>query len=85
MTLRPKDFADLHARHHKALFAYFLTQTGDPELAGDMLQETFERAIAAGPRYHGRTDADLRGWLRAIAYSVLRDHGRDAEHDKRAS
>jgi DNA-directed RNA polymerase specialized sigma24 family protein len=65
MTLTPADFGDLHARYHRLLFAYFLAQTDDPELAGDLLQATFERAIAAADSYHGESEHELRGWVRA--------------------
>lgn len=83
MTLTPADFGDLHARYHRLLFAYFLAQTNDPELAGDLLQATFERAIAAADSYHGENEHELRGWLRAIAYSVMRDHERGDVYDQR--
>ncbi len=83
MTLTPADFGDLHARYHRLLFAYFLAKIDDPELAGDLLQATFERAIAAADSYRGDSERELRGWLRAIAYSVMRDHERGDVNEQR--
>jgi RNA polymerase sigma factor (sigma-70 family) len=83
MSLTPEDFTRLHERYQRGLFTYLLAQTRDPEVAADLLQETFERAIAAAGSYRGRTDADMRGWLRTIAHHALADHERDEHRDRR--
>jgi RNA polymerase sigma-70 factor (ECF subfamily) len=82
MALTPEDFTRLHDRYHKGLFAYLLERSGELETAADLLQETFRRAIQASDSYRGNSEADLRGWLRAIAHNVLADHQRDLSRDR---
>ena len=57
----------------RALLAFFRRQVRDPEVAEDLLQETFVRAIRAG-----RIDAgtSLRSYLFTIGQNLVADHWR---------
>lgn len=54
---------------------------GGREVADDLAQETYERAIAAVHRY--RADGPARGWLLTIARRVCVDHTRRAARRRR--
>ncbi len=54
---------------------------GDPQVADDLAQESYERAIASIHRY--RADGPARGWLLTIARRVCVDHTRRATRRRR--
>ncbi|MGI9645631.1 MAG: sigma-70 family RNA polymerase sigma factor [Ilumatobacteraceae bacterium] len=54
---------------------------GDRNVADDLAQETYERAIASVHRY--RADGPARGWLFTIARRVCVDHTRRAQRRRR--
>jgi RNA polymerase sigma-70 factor (ECF subfamily) len=85
MPLTPDDFTRLYRRHAQPLLVYFQRRVHEPELARDLLAETFESAIAAAPRFRGEDERELSGWLWTIARNVLTDeHRREAgERDRR--
>jgi RNA polymerase sigma-70 factor (ECF subfamily) len=62
----------LYAEHASALVNFLTKLTGDREVALELMQETFVRAIGAG-------EGDLRSpraWLFRIAGNLARDHHR---------
>jgi RNA polymerase sigma factor (sigma-70 family) len=61
-------FAELYARHERAVLAYFARRVRDGELAADLAAETFAQALASRRRFRGGTAA---GWLFGIAAHVL--------------
>lgn len=63
----------LYAEHAPALASFLRKLTGDPEVASELVQETFVRGIRSG------READLRSaraWLFRIAGNLARDHQR---------
>ena len=60
--------------------AYFLSTTGDFDLAQDLVQETFVRAVHAAPR-SDTTQGTLGAWLRGIARHVRSEHCRRTSRD----
>lgn len=52
---------------------YLERLTGDPDLAGDALQEAYLRLMTRPPRETGEA---LRGWLFRVATNVVRDDWR---------
>lgn len=58
-------------RYHTPLQQYVDRLLGDPETAGDVVQETFLRMIRALPRY--RPQAKFSTWLYTIAGNLARD------------
>jgi RNA polymerase sigma-70 factor (ECF subfamily) len=69
-------FDDLYSAHREVLHAYFLGKTSDPELALDLLQDTFIRVWR-----NLSTVADLpaerqRVWMFSVARNLVIDHYR---------
>jgi RNA polymerase sigma-70 factor, ECF subfamily len=62
--LRRAAFAALVERHHQAVANFAYRRLGDPDLAEDVVQETFCRALRQIQRFHG---GSFRGWLLTIA------------------
>jgi RNA polymerase sigma-70 factor (ECF subfamily) len=75
--------ASLYDRHAGDVYALAARTTGDPSLAGDVVQETFltvwDRAELFDP-----ARGSLRGWLLAIARNRAIDHHRHARRHDRA-
>jgi RNA polymerase sigma-70 factor (ECF subfamily) len=74
--------ASLYDRHAGAAYAVATRTTGDPSVAGDVVQETFlalwDRAELFDPRR-----GSLRGWLLAITRNRAIDHlRRSRRHDR---
>lgn len=67
-------------RYGAAMFRFILAQIGDPEQAGDLLQEVFVAVFEGRARY--RASGQFRGWLYKIARNLLRKARR--ERDARA-
>jgi RNA polymerase sigma factor (sigma-70 family) len=82
MALTPDDFTRLYRRHAQSLLLYFQRRVHEPELARDLLAETFEAAIAAGGAFRGSTDSELSGWLWSIARNTLAEQRRREQGDR---
>ena len=66
------DWAALYAEHAGAIAGFLAKLTGDREVAAELAQETFVRAMRAHP-----DPADirsLRAWLFRVAANLGRDH-----------
>lgn len=61
--------ADLFREYHGSLVRMLTRRTGDAELAGEIAQEVFARAVVAPPE-------NPRPWLFAVAINLLREQGR---------
>ncbi len=66
--------AELFHRYRDDLFRYVVRFTGDPDLADDVVQDTFVRLTERPPPDR----AGLRGWLFTVATNLSRDAGRTA-------
>ena len=71
----PAAFEAFFRRHAEGVLAYFLRRTGDPEVAADLMAETFAAALLGLRRFRRRREPAL-AWLFAIARNKLADHGR---------
>ena len=67
-------FGQLMRRHTNDLFRFARRYTGDPDAAGDVVQDSFVSAWKALRLYDGRRPFGV--WLRAIALNKCRDRGR---------
>lgn len=71
-------------RHYAALgprlLLYLERRTGDPALAGDLLQDVF-LGLLASPIRSG-ADAEIKSYLYRAAYSRLVDHARRSRRDR---
>ena len=66
----PGEFAPLYRRYIRPIYGYCLLRLGNRERAEDATSQTFERALAALPRYRAKS---FRGWLFRIAHNVVID------------
>ena len=76
MTVGYEELAGLYRRHARALLAFFQRRVDDPELATDLMSDTFTTALERREQFRGSTAAELSGWLWSIAQSTLREHER---------
>ena len=76
MAPTPDDYTRLYRRQAQTLLLYFQRRVHDPEMARDLLAETFESAIAGGPAFRGSTDSEMSGWLWTIARNTLAEQYR---------
>ena len=75
--LRAQDhaaFALLVEQHYGAVHRYLARLLADPQVAAELVQETFLRAYRSLPRL--ANDSNLRAWLFRIATNLARQHHR---------
>src|SRR5947209_7530244 len=91
-------FNAVYGDHHRAVHAYLLARTGDPEVALDLLQEVFLRAWRNLETLRARGEERYRYWIFTVAKNLVTDHFRNlasrssaidhlaeaAEHDARS-
>src|SRR3954465_12746794 len=71
----PEAFGIFYRRHVEAVLAFFRVRTGDPELAADLMAETFAAALLAAPRFKRRREPAV-AWLFTIGRRKLIDSWR---------
>lgn len=59
----------LFAEHRDSLFRYLARYTGDPDLAEDLVQETFLKVVVQPPG----TGENVKGWLFTVATNLAKD------------
>ncbi|MFO7172742.1 MAG: RNA polymerase sigma factor [Bacillota bacterium] len=69
-----ENLAEFIARHQDSLFAFLYRMCGDRDLAEELMQETFVRALRAAARY--RPEGSVQNWLFRIAANLVRDRWR---------
>src|SRR3954454_2529967 len=77
------DLEPLYRAEAAPLYGFLAYRTGDPDLAEDLLSETFERALRARRRFNP-TRGSKRTWLFSIALNCLRDRKRREGAERRA-
>ncbi len=75
----------LYDRYARTLVVFFHRRVDDPELAIDLMSETFTIATERFSQFRGETDRELSGWLWSIARTVLTEHDRHREVVSRRS
>jgi RNA polymerase sigma-70 factor (ECF subfamily) len=68
-----REFTRLFHDQSPALFRYVNRLTDDPEMAADIIQETFVKLYQ-----RGSVPDDVRAWLATVAINLLRDERRTA-------
>lgn len=79
-----REIIDLYDRHACDLLGYLARRTRDPQLALDLLGETFLVACEQRRRCRARDDGGRAAWLYRIAASRLADHYRQRGSERRA-
>jgi RNA polymerase sigma-70 factor (ECF subfamily) len=80
---QPDAFGPFYRRHAERVLRYFAARTGDPELAADLMAETFAAALASAHRYRESAGPPV-AWLFGIARNLLTDSYRRGEVVARA-
>ncbi len=75
MDSRQSDFARVYEEHVWRVYAFVAYRVGDPHLAEDLTQVSFERALRAWSRFDPRRGSEVT-WLLAIARNAIIDHHR---------
>ncbi len=70
-------FGVLYEEHEGQIFRYILARTGQVELAQDLTQEVFVRALDNIGQYHDR-GSQFSSWLLRIAHNLIIDYYRSA-------
>ncbi|UTI63385.1 RNA polymerase sigma factor [Paraconexibacter antarcticus] len=83
MPLSPDDITQLYRLHARRLATFLVRRTHDPEVAMDLVAETFAIAIRDRRRFNGRNE-DAGAWLFGIARNLLRHWYRDGSVERRA-
>jgi len=65
--------------HLDALYRFALGLVRDPDLAADLVQDTFVRAIERGSQYRG--DGELLSWLRQVLHNLAMDRARRSRRE----
>jgi RNA polymerase sigma-70 factor (ECF subfamily) len=83
VRLTGSDISDLYDRHAPAMLAYFARRTYAPDVAVDLLAETFATAFEDRGQFRG-SDAEAAGaWLFSIARHRLADYFRRGQVERR--
>lgn len=67
-------------RNQEHLFSYILRLTQDQDLANDVFQETFIKAIVCIRGHQYRTTGKFSAWLMRIAHNLVIDNTRSAKN-----
>jgi RNA polymerase sigma-70 factor (ECF subfamily) len=84
MVLDAAAISRLYRAHAAPMLGFFVRRTLDPEVAVDLVADTFVGAIAARRSFHAETDDEAAAWLYGIAHHRLADYWRRARVRRRA-
>ncbi|WP_324338644.1 RNA polymerase sigma factor [Baekduia sp.] len=84
MPLTADDIAGLFDRHHRDLLRFLVRRTWNPDVAVELLAETFARALESGDEFRGGGDQVARGWVFGIARHLTADFVRHGQAERRA-
>jgi RNA polymerase sigma-70 factor (ECF subfamily) len=84
MALDFDDISRLYAAHAADLLRFFARRTLQPEVAVDLVAETFAQAFADRGRFRGREDREALAWIFGIARHELSDYFRHGVVERRA-
>jgi RNA polymerase sigma-70 factor, ECF subfamily len=71
--------AEAIGEHLDSLYRFAVGLVRDPDLAADLVQDTFVRAIEKGSQYRG--DGELLSWLRQVLHNVAMDRVRRSRRE----
>lgn len=80
-----QDLVDLYYARARELLGFFVRRTGDPQLALDLLGETFLTAYEQRHRCRAKQHRQQTNWLFRIAANKLIDHYRRTASEHRAA
>jgi RNA polymerase sigma factor (sigma-70 family) len=80
----PAAFAAFYEAYADRVLAFLARRVLDPELAFDLLSETFAKALASRDQFRGHSAGEEQGWLFAIARSELHMYWRTGRIERSA-
>lgn len=78
------DFSELYARHADEVLVFLARRCLDPELAVDLMAETFAEAYENRRKFRGDSDGEAAAWIFAIARNRLADYFRRGRAERKA-
>jgi RNA polymerase sigma-70 factor (ECF subfamily) len=78
-------FDQLLDRHNNRIFNYILHLVKDRDLADDMFQETFVKAIMTIKQGRYTADGKFLSWIMRIAHNIVIDHFRQEKNEPSVS
>jgi RNA polymerase sigma-70 factor (ECF subfamily) len=82
--LTGEDITRLYDLHAEAMLAFLVRRTFAPDVAVDLMAETFAVAFEDRSQFRGRDERAARAWLYAIARHQLTDYFRRGQVEARA-
>ena len=79
----PEAFGVFYERYEAPVLQYFRRRTSQPDVAIDLVAETFAAALSSAPRFNPRV-APASAWLFGIARNVLAESWRRGRVEDRA-
>jgi RNA polymerase sigma-70 factor (ECF subfamily) len=67
----PSTFGDVYDEYHRQVLQFFARQTLDPEVAFDLMAETFAEVLAGLQGFRGHSEGEGRKWMWTIARHQL--------------
>lgn len=77
------DIERLFSEHAQPLYGFLAYRVGDPDVAEDLLGDTFERVVRSREGFDPRKGSE-QAWIYTIALNCLRDHLRRSGAEGRA-
>jgi RNA polymerase sigma-70 factor (ECF subfamily) len=84
MSLDPDDISRLYRTYAPQLLRFFARRTLQPEVAIDLVAETFAQAFADRAGFRGHDDREAVAWIFGIARHELGDYYRRGAVERRA-
>src|ERR1039458_8093742 len=84
MALDLDDIDRLYRGHAAYLLRFFVQRTMQPEVAVDLVGETFAQAFADRAKFRGRGDGEALAWVFGIARHELSDYFRRGVVERRS-
>ena len=84
MSLDPEDISRLYRAHAREVLRFVARQTLQPEVAVDLVAETFAQALADRGRFRGGDDREALAWIFGIARHQLGKYFRRGLVERRA-
>jgi RNA polymerase sigma-70 factor (ECF subfamily) len=84
MVLDAAAISRLYRAHAAGMLGFFMRRTFDPEVAVDLVADTFVAAVADRGSFRGGSDEEAVGWLYGIARHRLADFVRRGRVERRA-
>ena len=78
------DFAGFYAEHAQHVLVFLARRCLDPEVAVELMAETFAQAYAGRRRFRGSTDAEAMAWVYGIARHQLSGYFRRGRAERKA-